>query len=149
MSEHLPHVVVACVVEREGKFLLVEEAIAGASVLNQPAGHWEIGESLIDAAVRETLEESGWDVRIDHLLGLYSHHPAGLPYPFLRVAFAATALHHHADAILDDGILRALWLPRDAIADCRERHRSPMVLQCIDDYCAGVRLPLTALHHLE
>ena len=86
------HIVVACVVERDGKFLLVEERIEGATVLNQPAGHWDPGETLFEAALRETLEESAWEVRLDALLGLYHYQPPQLDYGFLRVAFAATAI---------------------------------------------------------
>ena len=87
------HIVVACVVERDGKFLLVEERIEGATVLNQPAGHWDPGETLFEAALRETLEESAWEVRLDALLGLYHYQPPQLDYGFLRVpdALSTTA----------------------------------------------------------
>jgi 8-oxo-dGTP pyrophosphatase MutT (NUDIX family) len=143
------HIVVACVVERDGRFLLVEERIEGAPVLNQPAGHWEPGETLFEAALRETLEESAWDVRLDALLGIYTYKPADLDYGFLRVAFAATAVLHHSDRQLDTGIERALWLGRDELAACRQRHRSPMVLTCVDDYLAGTRYPLDLVRHLR
>lgn len=145
-----PHVVVACVVEREGRFLIVEEGIPGLPglVLNQPAGHWEFGETLIDGATRETLEETGWDVRPTAVLGLYHHDPDNLHYGFLRVAFIAEAIAERPGHRLDTGIERALWMSRDEIAASSERHRSPMVLRCVDDYLAGRRFPLDLIAHL-
>jgi 8-oxo-dGTP pyrophosphatase MutT (NUDIX family) len=149
MNDGPAHIVVACIVERDSRFLTVEERINGASLLNQPAGHWERGETLIEGAIREALEETGWDVRPTHLLGLYHHEPADLGYGFLRIAFVADALRERVGHVLDDGIERALWLTRDELLACRERHRSPMVLRCIDDYLAGRRLPLDAIAHLN
>lgn len=145
-----PHVVVACVIERDGRFLLVEERIPGLPglVLNQPAGHWEAGETLVAGAQRETLEETGWDVRPTALLGLYHHDPDNLSYGFLRVAFVAEALSQRPDHALDTGIERALWMTRDELAAESPRHRSPMVLRCIDDYLAGRRFPLDLIAHL-
>lgn len=146
-----PHVVVACVVERDNRFLIVEERIPGLPglVLNQPAGHWEFGETLIEGAVREALEETGWEVRPTALLGLYHHDPDNLEYGFLRVAFVAEALHERAGHRLDHGIERALWMSRDEIAAEHARHRSPMVLRCVDDYLAGRRFPLDLIAHLR
>lgn len=143
------HITVACVVEREGRFLLVEERVSGGLVLNQPAGHWDEGETLFQAAVRETLEESAWEVELSGLLGIYAYKPQNLDYGFLRVAFAAQALRHHPERALDDGIERAVWLSRDELAGCSERHRSPMVLRGVDDYRLGRRYPLELLTHLR
>ncbi|HUP92050.1 MAG TPA: NUDIX hydrolase [Solimonas sp.] len=148
-----PHVVVACIVVRDGRFLLVEERVGvGAArdrlVLNQPAGHWEQGESLVEGAQRETLEETGWEVEPTHILGLYHHQPADLDYGFLRVAFVAAARRQREGHRLDEGIERALWMTRDEIAASRERHRSPMVLRCVDDYLRGQRYPLSLAVHL-
>lgn len=145
-----PHVVVACVVERSGKFLIVEERIAAGSALwlNQPAGHWEQGETLVEGAIRETLEETGWDVRPTHVLGLYHYDPSDLDYGFLRVAFVAEALSERTGYKLDTGIERALWLTRDELAAQSARHRSPMLLRCVDDYLAGQRYPLELIAHL-
>ncbi|WP_029920597.1 NUDIX hydrolase [Nevskia soli] len=144
------HITVACVVERAGRFLLVEErADDGRLVLNQPAGHWEEGETLQDAAVRETLEESAWDVAPTDLVGLYAYKPVHLDHGFLRVAFAARALRHHPQRPLDEGIERAVWMSREELAACVDRHRSPMVLLAIDDYLAGKRYPLDLVHHLR
>ena len=144
----MPHVVVACVVERDGLYLLVEERIDGALLLNQPAGHWEQHETLIEAARRETIEETRWEVEPTHLLGLYHVDPPGLGYGFLRVAFAAEPRREHPQRALDHGIERALWMSRDEIAASQARHRSPMVLRCVDDYLAGRRYPLDLIAHL-
>ncbi len=144
------HITVACVVERDGRFLLVEERAAdGSLVLNQPAGHWEEGETLHAATLRETLEESAWEVELTAVLGLYAYKPAHLDHGFLRVAFAAQALRHHPQRQLDEGIERAVWMSREELAACRERHRSPMVLLGIDDYLAGKRYPLDLINHLR
>lgn len=143
-----PHVVLACVVEREGKFLLVEERVNGALVLNQPAGHWEEGETLIEGAIRETLEEAAWDVNPTAVLGIYEYQPAELDYTFLRIAFVADALKFHEGRALDAGIERAVWMTRDEIVEQSHRHRSPMLLRCVDDYLAGLRYPLSLIAHL-
>ena len=143
-----PHVVVACIVERDGRFLIVEEKIHGASMQNQPAGHWEQGETLVAGAIRETLEETGWDVEPTAVLGIYHHDPADLDYGFLRIAFGAEALRERPGHPLDEGIERAVWLTRDEVVASQPRHRSPMVLRCIDDYLAGQRYPLSMIAHL-
>jgi len=144
----IPHVVVACIVEREGRFLIVEERINGELKLNQPAGHWEQGETLVEGAIREALEETAWEVRPTALLGLYHHDPVDLDYGFLRIAFAADALRHRPDCTLDTGIERAVWMSRDEIVASAPLHRSPMVLRCVDDYLSGRRYPLDLLVHL-
>lgn len=143
-----PHVVVACVVERDSRYLIVEERINGQMRLNQPAGHWEQGESLIEGARRETLEETRWEVEPTHALGLYHVDPPGLGYGFLRIAFVAEALRERPELELDHGIARALWMTREEIVASRDRHRSPMVLRCVDDYLAGTRYPLHLIAHL-
>jgi ADP-ribose pyrophosphatase YjhB (NUDIX family) len=139
-----PHVTVATVVPREGRFLLVEEEVRGSLVLNQPAGHLEPGESLQQAAVRETLEETGWEVALTCLLGIQQwRSPAGRH--FVRFTFAADAVAHDPGRLLDSGIVRALWMDRAAIAADATRLRSPMVLAGIDDWLSGRRLPLDAV----
>ena len=137
-----PHVTVATVVVRDGRLLLVEEAIDGRQVLTQPAGHLEPDESLAAAAVRETLEETGWTVRLSAFIGTYQWTaPDGTP--FLRFAYAAEALSHDPARRLDTGILRALWLtPAELKAD-PTRLRSPLVWQVVADYLAGQRHPLS------
>ena len=137
-----PHVTVATVVVRDGRLLLVEEAINGRQVLNQPAGHLEPDESLAAAAVRETLEETGWTVRLSAFIGTYQWTaPDGTP--FLRFAYAAEPVSHDPGRPLDDGILRAIWLtPAELKAD-PGRLRSPLVWQVVADYLAGQRHPLS------
>lgn len=142
------HVTVATVVARDGRFLLVEESIGGRTVLNQPAGHWEAGETLLQAAVRETLEETAWEVEPSALLGVYEYQPPDLPYGFLRFAFLAEPRRHHAGRALDTGIARALWLTPAELQAEGHRHRSPMVLRCVEDALAGRRFPLSVLAHL-
>lgn len=143
------HVTVACIVQRGGEFLLVEETVGDRLVLNQPSGHWEDGETLIEGAIRETLEETGWEVCPTALLGIYEYTPPGLGYGFLRFAFLAEPLRHHPERPLDAGIARAVWLDADAIRAESARHRSPMVQRAVDDALAGRCLPLTALAHLH
>jgi 8-oxo-dGTP pyrophosphatase MutT (NUDIX family) len=144
----LPRLTVATVVERDGRFLLVEEYADGDElVYNQPAGHLDEHETLAAAAIRETLEETAWEIRVDAIVGLYYWtHPKG--HTFVRTCFAGTALHHHPDQTLDYGIQRAVWLTREEIAALGPKLRSPMVLRCIDDYRAGKRYPLELFGYL-
>ncbi|QBB70522.1 NUDIX hydrolase [Pseudolysobacter antarcticus] len=141
-----PDVTVAAIVPRGETFLLVEEIIRGKLMLNQPAGHLEANESLPTASVRETLEETGWEIQLDALVGIYQWTAPDSELGFLRFTFAAHALRHHAERALDAGIVRTLWLTRDEIAAESARLRSPMVLRSIDDYLAGKRFPLDAVH---
>jgi 8-oxo-dGTP pyrophosphatase MutT (NUDIX family) len=142
-----PDVTVATVVARDGRLLLVEESVGGQPVLNQPAGHLEPDETLLEAACRETLEETGWEVRLTAFIGAYQWTSPRDGRHFLRLAFAAEPLLHHADRPLDDGILRALWLSPAELAAESARHRSPLVWRVAEDYLAGRRLPLQALNH--
>lgn len=142
------HVTVATVILRDGRFLFVEENVGASAVLNQPAGHWETGETLIEAARRETLEETGWDVEIGSLLGVYEYQPPDLPYAFLRFAFRAELIRHHPQRALDAGIVRALWLTPEELRCEPARHRSPMVLRCVEDFLAGKEFPLPLISHL-
>lgn len=137
-----PAVSVATVVERDGLFLLVEEETRRGLRLNQPAGHLERGETLAQGAARETLEESGWHVDVTHLVGIYMWQPGDGGGAYVRFAFAAAARAHDAKRRLDDGIVRALWMSADDVRTSAARHRSPLVMRCLDDYLAGRRLPL-------
>lgn len=139
----------AAIAERNGRFLLVEERDgSGALVINQPAGHLEGAETLQQAVVRECLEETGYRFRPDAIVGLYLwSHPA-LERGYLRVCFAGTVEGQDPSRPLDDGIERVLWLNRDELADQNHRHRSPLVLRCIDDYLTGERYPLTLIKSL-
>ena len=140
-----PNVVVAAVVEHDGRFLLVEEEADGEIVLNQPAGHLDEGETLIDAAIRETLEETAWHIEPTALLGVYRWPHPTKDVTYLRFAFIARALREEAGRTLDHGCLRALWLTPDEIRAARPRHRSPQVERCLDDYLAGTCYPLDLL----
>ncbi len=142
-----PHVTVAAVIERDGRFLLVEEETADGLRWNQPAGHLEEGETLLAATVRETLEESAWHVRPTALLGVYQWRAPDSDRSYLRFAFAAEALGHEPGRSLDRGIVQAAWLGADAIAGSVDRHRSPLVLACVQAWQSGVRYPLDLLHH--
>jgi len=130
------------IVERGGLFLLVEEETRTGQKLNQPAGHLEAGESLVDGAIRETLEESGWKVTPTALVGVYRWEASDDGATFVRFAFAGRADARDPARPLDVGIVRALWLDYDGIVARRADHRSPLVLQCIEDYRAGRRFPL-------
>ena len=137
-----PHVTVATVVADGDRFLLVEEDVRGQRVLNQPAGHLEAGESLQQAAVRETLEETGWTVELTDFVGAYQWNTPDGSAEYLRFAFAAHPVCHDPQRTLDEGIVRALWLTREEVAAQVARHRNPMVLGNIDDWLAGKHYPL-------
>ncbi len=137
-----PHVTVAAVIERDGGYLLVEEHINGKNVLNQPAGHWEKDESLIDAVRREVLEETAWKFDPEFLIGVYRWDQPNAGKTFLRFAFAGKAWGHDPTLPLDHGIIRAAWISLDEIRHRTSQHRSPQVQRAIDDYLSGRRFPL-------
>ncbi len=145
-----PRVTVATIVPGTGaelgRFLFVEEMVGHVLVLNQPAGHLDEGESLAKAAVRETLEETAYEVELQNLVGIYQYQIDRRAY--LRFCFAAKALRHHPERALDQGIVRALWLSREELIARQQQHRSPMVLQCLDAYLAGEGYALKLLHGL-
>jgi 8-oxo-dGTP pyrophosphatase MutT (NUDIX family) len=143
-----PHVTVSAVCERRDRFLVVEERVRGRLVVNNPAGHLEDDESLIEAVLRETLEETGWEFAPEFVTGLYLWKSPSSAKTFLRVNFFGHAMRHHPAHALDRGIVRALWMSRDELAGCG-RLRSPLVLRCVDDYLAGKHYPLDVLSHLE
>ncbi len=143
-----PHVTVACVVARGDRYLMVEEDINGVAMFNQPAGHLEDNETLCAAAVRETLEETAWHVEFRHFIGVQQWRSTEHGDMVLRFSFAARALRHDPDRVLDADITRALWLTRDEIAALGERLRSPLILPGIDAWLAGRRLPLDVLSWL-
>jgi 8-oxo-dGTP pyrophosphatase MutT (NUDIX family) len=143
-----PDVTVAAVAERDGRFLFVEERASGRIVINQPAGHLEDGETFLDAVVRETLEETAWSFVPTSLVGVYVWRPEHQSRTFLRVAFAGELGEHDPARPLDRGILRTRWLTREQLTEPRLRLRSPLVTQCVDDYLAGRRHPLSLISHL-
>ena len=142
-----PNVTVAAVIEQKGRYLLVEEQTCNGILFNQPAGHLEPDESIIDAAVRETLEETGYTFAPQWLLGIYRWHSAADSTTFLRFAFAGSVTDHDPGRPLDVGILRAGWFGVDEIREMTYCHRSPLVMRCIDDYLAGKRCSLEILVH--
>jgi 8-oxo-dGTP pyrophosphatase MutT (NUDIX family) len=143
-----PDVTVAAIAERDGRFLVVEERASGRVVINQPAGHLEDGETFLEAVVRETLEETGWDFAPLAVVGVYVWRPAHVNRTFLRVTFSGELAGHDEARPLDHGIIRTRWLSRAELAEPRARLRSPLVLQCVDDYLAGARYPLSLISHL-
>ncbi|HEY8050447.1 MAG TPA: NUDIX hydrolase [Ramlibacter sp.] len=149
-SRWSPRVTVAAVIERGGRFLLVEEQTRLGLKLNNPAGHLEPGETPAQGCAREVLEEAAHDFTPTAFLGLYlarsRKNSTGEDQTYLRMAFCGDLGQHHAGRALDDGIVRTLWMTADEVRASRERHRSPLVLKCIEDYLAGVRYPLDAVH---
>lgn len=145
--EWYPHVTVACVIEHEGRFLLVEEyASDGSIVFNQPAGHLEAGESLQDAALRETLEETGWEVALEGVVGmaLYTAPANGVTYQ--RTTFHGRALRHLPERPLDDGIIAARWLTLEEMRAESAKMRSHLVIGSVERYLAGHRYPLDLIY---
>lgn len=136
------HITVAAVIEREGRFLLVEEHSGGRIVFNQPAGHLEQGETLLEAVSRETLEETAWRFQPTALSGIYQWTSPENHNTYLRFCFTGVCDGHDPHQSLDTGIIRTWWLTPDDIMACMKQHRSPLVLRCIDDYRAGKRYPL-------
>jgi 8-oxo-dGTP pyrophosphatase MutT (NUDIX family) len=144
-------VTVAAIIERDGRFLMVEERSRDKLVLNQPAGHLEQGESLIAAAARETLEETGHRFDPEHVVGFYLWRSDEADTTYLRIAFCGSVAPSAdvAAASLDDGIVAVHWLSRTQLLRRSHQLRSPMVLRCLDDYLAGQRYPLDCLSYLE
>ncbi len=143
-----PNVVVAAIAERDGRFLLVEEEAEGQVVLNQPAGHLDEGESLLNAVARETLEETAWHFEPQALLGVYRWVHPNKKTTYVRFAFIGRAFNHEPARTLDDGIVRAVWLTAEEIRAAHSRHRSPLIEQCLNDYLSGQRYPLALLKDL-
>ena len=143
-----PSVTVAAIIERNGRYLLVEEHTPEGLRLNNPAGHLEPGESPLQGVVREALEETACAFAPEALVGVYLarlRRPAGDDITYLRFAFCGTAGEAQPGRALDEGIVRTLWLTPQQIEASRERHRSPLVWQCVADHLAGTRWPLQLL----
>ena len=142
-----PNVTVAAVVERDGKFLLVEEETESGLAFNQPAGHLEEGESLVDAVVREALEETAYHFKPTHLVGIYNWKHPDKDITYLRFAFGGELRGWEAERQLDAGIVGVRWLSLDEVRATQDRHRSPLILRCIEDLRAGKAYPLDLLVH--
>lgn len=136
-----PHATVAAIVEHDGHFLMVEERSEGQIVFNQPAGHIEDNESILDALCRETLEETGWEVTPRHFLGMYTYKAPANGVTYYRFCFIAEPVTRRTEQ-LDDDIIAAHWLSHDALSNGTMTLRSPLVLRCVEDYRRGKRYPL-------
>lgn len=142
-----PNTTVAAIAENDGKFLLVEEKIQDKLVFNQPAGHLEHNESLIDAVKREVLEETAWDFEPYSLVGIYLYpNPNNKEITYLRFCFYGQCLQYYPDRELDTGIVQAVWLTSEEIHQQTDKMRSPMVIKCIEDHLAGKHFSLDILH---
>jgi 8-oxo-dGTP pyrophosphatase MutT (NUDIX family) len=143
-----PELTVAAVIERQGRFLVVEERVSRRLVINQPAGHVEEGEALLDAVIREVREETAWSFNPRAVVGIYLWNHPERRRAYLRVAFCGEVRDHDAVQPLDVGIVRTHWYTRAQLLGFSARLRTPMVLRCIDDYRAGVRFPLDVVQEL-
>lgn len=145
-----PNVTVAAVIEQNGKYLLVEEDQQDQGIqLNQPAGHLEPGESIIEASIREVLEETAYTFIPQWLIGIYHWHSYAADTTFLRFALSGMVTDFDPNRTLDSGILCATWFDLHEIRERSSCHRSPLVMQCIEDYLAGKRYPLEIITHYD
>jgi 8-oxo-dGTP pyrophosphatase MutT (NUDIX family) len=142
-----PNVTVAALIERGGRFLVVEEETAEGLRFNQPAGHLEAGESLLAAVSREALEETAHPFVPEYLVGIYLWPRKQGDVTYLRFAFGGRVGEEIAGRALDVGIVRAVWMTPDELQASRERHRSPLIAQCVADWLAGRRYPLDLVRH--
>ncbi len=152
-----PSSTVAAIIEQKGRFLLVEEHSPEGVRLNNPAGHLDPGESLIEACVRETLEETAYEFTPESIIGIYlsrfsrkgTKDIALEDISYLRFAFTGTLGQLLSNRSLDHGIIRTMWLTPDEIRNSKQLHRSPLVLQCVEDYLIGQRFDLSVLKTLK
>lgn len=144
-----PNVTVAAVINKNNSYLLVEEKTINGLLFNQPAGHLEPNESIIQGVIRETLEETGYTFTPQWLLGIYRWHSSDNDTTYLRFAFSGTATYHDHNRKLDKGIVRAAWFNTNEIYKLTHRHRSPLVIKCIEDHLAGKRYPLDLLTYYD
>ena len=144
-----PHATVAALIERDGRYLMVREHTRHGIRLNQPAGHWEAGETLLDAVCREVLEESGYEFTPTALLGIYVSDKDDKSVTYLRMTFIGTVDDAPVHDELDDGIIEAVWMTPDEIMAERAIHRNPIVAQCLTDYVNGQKLDLALVKDLR
>lgn len=144
-----PHVTVATIVEKDGLFLMVEEKKQGQIVINQPAGHLEANETLFEAAIRETLEETQWRVKLSGTLGCSLYTSPANTITYLRFSFIAQPIELQKDRALDPDIERAVWMSRDQLEAAKDRLRSKMVLNDIRRYEQGERYPMALIQHIK
>ena len=144
-----PRVTVAAVIERNGRFLLIEEETSEGLRLNNPAGHLDPGEAPAEGCARETLEETAHRFTPTALVGVYlsrSERPSGEDVTYIRFAYCGDLGALEPERPLDTGIVRTLWLTAQEIRDSAARHRSPLLLRCLEDYLAGQRYPLSLIY---
>lgn len=144
-AQWTPHVTVATVVERNGKYLLVEELSDDKLVFNQPAGHLEENETLAQAAIRETMEETGWLVELKGVVGVALHYSVYNQVTYHRTTFFASALSQDLERKLDDGIVRALWMSYEEMIEKSDKMRSSLVISTVEQYQNGHRYPLNLI----
>lgn len=147
MQENI-HITVAAIIEENERFLLVEESVHGQVVYNQPAGHLEDNETLLDAVSRETLEETAWHFVPQTIIGIYQWTQPESRQAFIRICFTGKHTQHEAERELDTGIIQTVWLDRQEVAAMQDKLRSPLVLACIDDYLKGQRYPLELIKQI-
>ena len=140
-----PHSTVAVVVKKDNRYLMVEERCSGKTVFNQPAGHVDKDESIFEAAVRETVEETGWEVELEAIVGMYTYKAPSNGVTYYRICFAANAVKKVTDE-LDTDIISEHWLSYNEIINKGDELRSPLVKKCIDDFQANKRLPLSFIY---
>ena len=145
----MPDITVAAVTETDGRFLVVEERINRRLVFNQPAGHVERGETLLDAVIREVREETAWGFTPQELLGVYLWQKPTSGRFTMRFAFTGKVMDHDAQQPLDRGIVCTHWLSRADLMQREPRLRSPLVLRCVEDYLGGTRMPLESVAKLD
>ena len=148
-----PHATVAAIIERDKQFLMVEEIVNNKRVFNQPAGHLEPDESLIDAVIRETREETAWRFEPQSLVGVYLWKNEASEQPsedsFLRFAYCGTCSDFEQAQQLDEGIIATHWFSKEDLLQRCDQLRSPLVMQCIDDYLDGRRFPLEITRQIK
>jgi 8-oxo-dGTP pyrophosphatase MutT (NUDIX family) len=144
-----PDITVAAVTETDGRFLVVEERINRRLVFNQPAGHVEQRETLLDAVIREVREETAWGFEPQQLLGVYLWRNPSSGRSTMRFAFTGRVMDHDAQQPLDRGIVRTHWLSRADLMQREPQLRSPLVLRCVEDYLGGTRMPLEPVAKLD
>jgi 8-oxo-dGTP pyrophosphatase MutT (NUDIX family) len=144
-----PNTTVAAIIEKDGRFLMVEENTNEGVRINQPAGHLEDGESLFEGVTREAFEETAHEFTPTALLGIYHWQRPKKNITYLRFAFIGEVGKHHTEQKLDDGIIRAVWMSYEELKASQNIHRSPQVLQCVEDYLAGQQFPLSVITHFN
>lgn len=144
-----PHVTVAAVVEKDGKYLIVEEKSEGRVVFNQPAGHVDGNETLEQATLREVREETCWEVTLKSLIGLYVYTSPNNGVTYYRICYAAEPVREIPDAELDKDIIRAIWMTEEEIRAAGDKLRSPMVLKSLDDFKHRPHIPLDFVYELH